>query len=222
MQWSRHRTIIAALSGITGIGLAIGLQIVDEPEYLLNARQEDLVRILDDLNSREDDLQIEIKNLENAAQDLRRGNESAVVEEMQRRADALTVLAGTTGVTGPGLELIVADPEIMVSSIVFFDLINELRDAGAEAISVNDARVVANTGISEVVPGLQVGAKIVSPPYKILAIGDPSTLATALKIPGGVLEVLRAAGAITTVREKDSVFIEATVRPRNVPPTANN
>jgi hypothetical protein len=43
-----------------------------------------------------------------------------------------------------------------------------------------------------------------------------------LKIPGGVLEVLRAAGAITTVREKDSVFIEATVRPRNVPPTANN
>jgi len=202
------------LSGITGIVLAWTFQIVNQPDYLRNARQEDLVRILDELTTREDDLSREVRRLELLAIELQRGNEEAVIRDLQDREIALQVLSGTVAVAGPGIELTIADPEIMVGATVFFDLINELRDAGAEAISVNDARVVANTGISEITGGLQVGDRAVLPTYRVKVIGNATTITTALKIPGGILDVLKAAGAITSVQEFESLEITSTVSPR--------
>jgi len=202
------------LSGITGIVLAWTFQIVNQPDYLRNARQEDLVRILDELTTREDDLSREVRRLELLAIELQRGNEEAVIRDLQDREIALEVLSGTVAVAGPGIELTIADPEIMVSATVFFDLINELRDAGAEAISVNDARVVANTGISEITGGLQVGDRAVLPTYRVKVIGNATTITTALKIPGGILDVLKAAGAITSVQEFEDLEITSTVSPR--------
>lgn len=202
------------LSGITGIVLAWTFQIVNQPDYLRNARQEDLVRILDELTTREDDLSREVRRLELLAIELQRGNEEAVIRDLQDREIALQVLSGTVAVAGPGIELTIADPEIMVGATVFFDLINELRDAGAEAISVNDARVVANTGISEITGGLQVGDRAVLPTYRVKVIGNATTITTALKIPGGILDVLKAAGAITSVQEFEDLEIKGTVSPR--------
>jgi len=211
---SKKNAVILVLSGITGIVLAWTFQIVNQPDYLRNARQEDLVRILDELTTREDDLSREVRRLELLAIELQRGNEEAVIRDLQDREIALQVLSGTVAVAGPGIELTIADPEIMVGATVFFDLINELRDAGAEAISVNDARVVANTGISEITGGLQVGDRAVLPTYRVKVIGNATTITTALKIPGGILDVLKAAGAITSVQEFEDLEIKGTVSPR--------
>ncbi|MBM3691656.1 MAG: DUF881 domain-containing protein [Actinobacteria bacterium] len=214
MKVSKKNAVILVLSGITGIVLAWTFQIVNQPDYLRNARQEDLVRILDELTTREDDLSREVRRLELLAIELQRGNEEAVIRDLQDREIALQVLSGTVAVAGPGIELTIADPEIMVGATVFFDLINELRDAGAEAISVNDARVVANTGISEITGGLQVGDRAVLPTYRVKVIGNATTITTALKIPGGILDVLKAAGAITSVQEFEDLEIKGTVSPR--------
>lgn len=214
MKLSRNNLILIFFSGITGLLLAWGLQVVNQPDYLRNARQEDLVRILDELTTREDDLAREVRRLESLATELQRGNEAAVIRDLEDRERALRVLSGTVGVAGPGLEIIVADPGINVSATVFFDLINELRDAGAEAISVNDARVVANTGISEITGGLQIGDRAVLPPYQVKVIGNPVTINTALKIPGGIFDVLKAAGAITNIREFEEVEITSVVSSR--------
>lgn len=214
MKLSRNNLILILFSGITGLLLAWGLQVVNQPDYLRNARQEDLVRILDELTTREDDLAREVRRLESLATELQRGNEAAVIRDLEDRERALRVLSGTVGVAGPGLEIIVADPGINVSATVFFDLINELRDAGAEAISVNDARVVANTGISEITGGLQIGDRSVLPPYQVKVIGNPVTINTALKIPGGIFDVLKAAGAITNIREFEEVEITSVVSSR--------
>ncbi len=214
MKLSRNNLILILFSGITGLLLAWGLQLVNQPDYLRNARQEDLVRILDELTTREDDLAREVRRLESLATELQRGNEAAVIRDLEDRERALRVLSGTVGVAGPGLEIIVADPGINVSATVFFDLINELRDAGAEAISVNDARVVANTGISEITGGLQIGDRSVLPPYQVKVIGNPVTINTALKIPGGIFDVLKAAGAITNIREFEEVEITSVVSSR--------
>lgn len=214
MKFSRQNFIIIIFAGLTGIGIAWGLQIVNQPDYLRNARQEDLVRILDELTTREDDLSREIRRLDSLASELRIGNEDAVISDLEKRETALKVLSGTVGVAGPGVEITIADPGINVGAIIFFDLINELRDAGAEAISVNDARVVANTGISEITGGLQIGERTVLPSYRVKVIGNPSTITTALKIPGGIFDVLKAAGAITGIREFTNLEITATVSPR--------
>ncbi len=214
MKFSRNNLILVFFSGITGLLLAWGLQVVNQPDYLRNARQEDLVRILDELTTREDDLAREVRRLESLATELQRGNEAAVIRDLEERERALRVLSGTVGVAGPGLEIIVADPGINVSATVFFDLVNELRDAGAEAISVNEARVVANTGISEITGGLQIGDRAVLPPYQIKVIGNPATINTALKIPGGIFDVLKAAGAITNTRDFEEIEITSVVSTR--------
>lgn len=214
MKISKNYWVVIFFSAITGIFLAWGLQIVNQPDYLRNARQEDLVRILDELTTREDDLAREVRRLELLATELQRGNEDVVIRDLQERELALKVLSGTVGVAGPGLEVTIADPGINVSATVFFDLINELRDAGAEAISVNDARVVANTGVSEITGGLQIGEKAVLPPYQVKVIGNPSTVLTALKIPGGIFDVLKAAGAITSTKEFENIEITSVVSPR--------
>jgi uncharacterized protein YlxW (UPF0749 family) len=214
VKLNRHQIVIALFSAITGLGLAWGLQIVSQPDYLRNARQEDLVRILDELTTREDDLSREVRRLDTLANELRAGNEDAVIQDLIARETALKVLSGTVGVVGPGLEITIADPGINVGSIVFFDLINELRDAGAEAISVNDSRIVANTGISEITGGLQIGSRAALPPYRVRVIGNPTTISTALRIPGGIFDVLKAAGAITNVKEFEELEITATVEPR--------
>ncbi len=214
MKVSRNNLILIFFSGITGLLLAWGLQVVNQPDYLRNARQEDLVRILDELTTREDDLAREVRRLESLATELQRGNEEAVIQDLEERERALRVLSGTVGVAGPGLEITIADPGINVSATVFFDLINELRDAGAEAISVNDARVVANTGISEITGGLQIGDRAVLPPYQVKVIGNPLTMTTALKIPGGIFDVLKAAGAITNSRDLEEVEITSVVSSR--------
>lgn len=214
MKFSRNNLFLVFFSGITGLLLAWGLQVVNQPDYLRNARQEDLVRILDELTTREDDLAREVRRLESLATELQRGNEAAVIRDLEERERALRVLSGTVGVAGPGLEIIVADPGINVSATVFFDLVNELRDAGAEAISVNEARVVANTGISEITGGLQIGDRAVLPPYQIKVIGNPATINTALKIPGGIFDVLKAAGAITNTRDFEEIEITSVVSTR--------
>ena len=74
MKFSRQNFIIIIFAGLTGIGIAWGLQIVDQPDYLRNARQEDLVRILDELTTREDDLSREVRRLDSLASELRTGN----------------------------------------------------------------------------------------------------------------------------------------------------
>lgn len=214
MKLSKKNLLLILFSGLTGLFLAWGLQLVNQPDYLRNARQEDLVRILDELTTREDDLAREVRRLDSLATELQRGNESAVIRDLQDREKALRVLSGTVGIAGPGLEITIADPGINVSATVFFDLINELRDAGAEAISVNDARVVANTGISEITGGLQVGDRAVLPPYVVKVIGNPTTITTALKIPGGILDVLKAAGAISSSREYEEIEITSVVNTR--------
>ena len=82
--------------------------------------------------------------------------------------------AGQTSVT-------IEDPGPGVSPEVMLDVINELRAAGAEAVETNDAHQSVRVGVDTWVVGtpgsLTIDGKTLSPPYSILAIGDPPTLA---------------------------------------------
>ena len=75
----------------------------------------------------------------------------------------------------------------------------ELRDAGAEAIQIGDVRVVAGTWFADTDRGASVStASSVRPPYVIKAIGDANTLAGAMEIPGGVSATVRGPVATPT------------------------
>jgi len=99
-----------------------------------------------------------------------------------------------------------------VDAAELLDTVQELRDAGAEAIQIGTVRVVASTSFVDPDPGtggVVVDGTTLTAPFLFSAIGDPATLATALDIPGGVLETLRQDGARGTVRQVDELTVSA-------------
>ncbi len=87
----------------------------------------------------------------------------------------------------------------------------ELRDAGAEAIQIGEVRVVASTWFEDDADGrgVSVAGTVLTSPYRLLVIGDAATLATALEIPGGVADTVRTAGGSIDVVQETEVVIRA-------------
>jgi uncharacterized protein YlxW (UPF0749 family) len=107
------------------------------------------------------------------------------------------------------VSLLISDPESQLDAAAMLDAVQELRDAGAEAISINGERIVVQTAIVDSADGVAVGDQVVSPPYRIEAIGPSDTLAAGLSFPGGVLEGVRESGANGTVVQRESLQIPA-------------
>jgi len=135
------------------------------------------------------------------------------------RASTLAVLAGAVPVAGPGITMTVTDPRGNVGADVFVDALQELRDAGAEAIELAGVRLVAESYIVDRPGGgLLVDGVAALAPYRLVVVGDPHTLAEAMRFPGGVLDTVAARdGAEARVAETDRAEIRAV---RGVPSPA--
>ena len=193
------------------LGLAVVVQVrSNDAEDLSSLRQSDLVGLLDDASDRSDRLEGEIADLERTREELlSSGDQRAAARDLaQERVDVLGVLAGTTAATGPGIRLVVSGPG--VDDLVLLSAVQELRDAGAEAIQVDDVRVVAETafvdGPDDVV---EVDGQPLEGPYTFLAIGDPQTLSSAMDFPGGVAPTVRLRGGEAVVEQLDEVQVTA-------------
>ena len=88
-------------------------------------------------------------------------------------------------------------------------VINELWAAGAEAVSINEQRLIASSEIRCAGPTLSVNNTRYSPPYDIRVIGDPQTLENALKMRGGVVETLQFWGIQVNIKKQEIVDIPA-------------
>jgi uncharacterized protein YlxW (UPF0749 family) len=198
------------------LGFAVVVQVRSTQDAGLDGlRQSDLVRILDDVGQREARLEADSRQLAATQQRLQSGSDSsqAALDAAQSRLDTLGVLTGTKPATGPGIRLLISDPRGKVTAAMLLDTLQELRDAGAEAVQIGTVRVVASTSFedsgSSAAPGVTVDSSLLHPPYIFLAIGDPQTLGAALDIPGGVLETLRQQDADGTVTNEDQIEITA-------------
>lgn len=206
---TRTSVVVAVAMAIVGFGLATVIEGEQREDVLATARTEDLIRILNDLSAREQRLESERRELDLTAERLRAGNPEAALADAQSRVDALEILAGTVPVAGPGVRVVITDPNGVVDSSILLDAIQELRDAGAEAISVGSARVVASTWLDDSTRGIIVDGQLVTFPITILAIGDPAGLATALDIPGGVSDTVRTVNGRITINQASSLTIDA-------------
>jgi uncharacterized protein YlxW (UPF0749 family) len=201
--------ILAVLLALLGFTLVAQVRSVNTDPSLPAARQEELVRILADLDAHEQRLRQEIAEQEEILQRLTTAGESRqeALEEATRRADELGVLAGILPVKGPGLTVeIHAGPE-PISAARLLDAVQELRGAGAEAIQITDGagtavRVVASTYFVDEDGGMiRADGKLLRSPYTVTVIGDPATLRPALAIPGGVVESVQSGGGTVTLHE---------------------
>jgi uncharacterized protein YlxW (UPF0749 family) len=195
-----------------GLGFAIAAQVHQTSiEGLENLRGDELIRILDTVDQDGNRLAQEIQTLQSSRDRLKSDTTSLAEAQKaaQQRLDSLGILAGTVPARGPGIVLTIRDPKNGVTAPLLLDTLQELRDAGAEAVEINDVRVVANTYFTDIDGGIAISGKKVSAPYVVTAIGDGSTLASAMEIPGGVTNSVRSVGGQADVKTMDTVTVSA-------------
>lgn len=120
---------------------------------------------------------------------------------------------GYTDVKGPGLIITISDGQLTSSegyeNIKYYDLlfaVNELKYAGAEAISIDDQRIVSTSYIVEP-RAIMVDGQRVSSPYVIKVIGDTKYLESVINIKGGLKDEMEANGKNISYTVEDEVLI---------------
>ncbi|MFF1677908.1 MULTISPECIES: DUF881 domain-containing protein [unclassified Streptomyces] len=221
---SRAQLIVALL--LFGLGFGLAVQVAsnsDSGSALRGARQEDLVRILDELDSRTQRLEDEKQGLEDQRTELENSSDQAEEARKQtvEREKQLGILAGTVAAQGPGITLTINDSKGTVEADMLLDAIQELRAAGAEAIQVNGVRVVASTYLTDSDKGVSVDGNKITQPYRFKVIGKSQDLEPALNIPGGVVQTLEKEQATVTVEPSTKIVVDA-LRPAKQPDYARS
>lgn len=198
---------------IGALAFAVTLQIrQDDTDDYSGVRGDELVELLKSLDSANERLTTQIDELTATRNGLLSSSKLSEKAEKQakQRAEQLGILAGTSGAQGPGIELVIQDPERNIDAAALLDAIEELRDAGAEAIVINGvARVVAQTYFLDGDEGIRVGGRELKPPYVVEAIGDPATMSEAVRFRGGLVDRVANRGGTATVTKKETVTITA-------------
>lgn len=210
---SSAEVMIAVLLVLLGFTLVVQLKSTSTDPTVAATRQEDLVRILSDLEAREQRLRRDIAELEESQRQLTSGAEGrkAALDEATRRADELGILAGTLPAMGPGLGVRFVARSKPIRAATLLDAVQELRGAGAEAMQIAGSdgvtvRIVASTYFLDAAhgeSGVVVDGRRVSGPYTITVIGDPATMRTALNIPGGVVASVSGDGGSVIVEDRE-------------------
>lgn len=208
---SRRQLLAGVLCALLGFAGVAQVQSRDADSVLETARQSDLVQILDAQSQQADRLEDELAGLQSSYEDLLTDGDTQLTALLQarERLETLGILAGTLAARGPGVELVVTDPDRRVSAIRLLGAIEELRNAGAEVIQVNDVRVIASTYVLDGDNGPEVDGTALESPYVLRAIGEAETLATAMAIPGGVIDSFAADGVSATVVTQLEVVVDA-------------
>jgi uncharacterized protein YlxW (UPF0749 family) len=209
---SRAQLIVAVL--LFGLGFGLAVQVAsnsDSDSALRGARQEDLVRILDELDDRTQRLEDEKQGLQKQRDELENSSDQAEEARKQtvEKEKQLGILAGTVAAQGPGITMTIDDTKGTVQADMLLDAVQELRAAGAEAIQVNGVRVVANTYLSDSGKSVSVDGNKINAPYRFKVIGKPEDLEPALNIPGGVVQTLEKEQATVTVDRSNKIVVDA-------------
>ncbi len=136
------------------------------------------------------ELRNEVQKLEGEIQAYDRASGRAAVPQMAEELGRMRLINGHAEVVGPGVEVRVGAG---VSVVDLQDLLNEVRNVGAEAISLNGNRLTIDSALMADDHGISVDRVRLGAPFTFQAIGDPATMSTALNRRGGVLELLRVA-----------------------------
>ncbi|MFH1452854.1 MAG: DUF881 domain-containing protein [Armatimonadota bacterium] len=186
------------------LGVLISLQFKTQKKegFPLNLRKtEELVKIINNLererNKLKADLTLTRKQMEDYEKSASQG--MSTLELLQNQISQIRLEAGYVPVQGPGIVVILNDSPgapkpgedpyfFLVHDTDLQVLVSELWGSNAEAISINDQRIVYNTAIRCVGPTICINSKRLQAPYVVAAIGPTNDMEVALKMPGGFID----------------------------------
>jgi uncharacterized protein YlxW (UPF0749 family) len=210
--------LIGVLTLLLGFAFAVQVRSVGDDAQYSSAREEDLVRILDDLNAREERLREQIADQRGALEQLSSSDSqlSTALEEARSRAEAIGILNGTLPAHGPGLVMTIHDPDKGIRVADLLDAIEELRGAGGETMQIDGVRVGVSTAVTGKPGSLMLDGHPISAPYEVMVIGSPQDMETAMNIPGGVVPRVNSRGGSVDITPSDDVVVDA-LRPLDAP-----
>ena len=208
--------LITLMCALLGFGYMT--QINSGPSAYETMSEDELVRLINETSTQAQNLEQRKNQLSQQLSSLKAAADQR--EQAQRIAnqnkETSGIISGRLPAQGKGVVISIGrgkDKDVDASTM--FTLIEELRNAGAEVISINDVRVVTSTSIwDDGNGGLQCDGIPLTLPYTVRAIGNPSDLQNAVNIAGGIGSRLKVMyGAKVTVKQSDNVQIDATREP---------
>ncbi|MEW6309033.1 MAG: DUF881 domain-containing protein [Bacillota bacterium] len=211
---------IALACVVLGLMLAMQFRVQQNIRQttLPNPRFEEVTQRLRETEQERDRFRAELNDVRGRLAEALSGQ--GAVEALRKEAAELRLVLGLTAVKGPGLVVTLDDsqttarpgqgPEVfLIHDDDVLRVVNELRAAGAEAISINDQRLVAMSEIRCAGPTISINNTRTAPPIKIHVLGPPETMEAALKMRGGVIDTLTYWGIQVSIRREAELTVPA-------------
>jgi len=168
--------------------------------------KDDLIK----LQKQKTELQDRLKELEkeNQIYETKTEGDSAAAQQIKDNLAKARMFAGLVDVKGKGIIITLDNNEyVPVEDIDILNVVNELRASGAQAIAVNDERIVAMSEIRAAGRYIMVNGNQLAPPYVVKAISDPANLERSLRLLGGVLEPLEDLQLKVDLKQVNEIII---------------
>jgi uncharacterized protein YlxW (UPF0749 family) len=200
--------LVAVLIGVLAVGQ---LNAHARPSEVSTLSAQELSTLIETLTARNRELQTGLADIREQLREYEvSGPQSQSALEVSREdLRRITAFGGLAAVDGQGIEMNVDGG---LDAIALNDLVNELRNAGAEAISVDAVRITARSVAVQGASSLQVDGVDIGRRFSLRAIGSPDGLLGAMERPGGIISQLKLfISATIQIQQVESLQLPATV-----------
>ena len=213
MHRRRNQLTIAAVAFVLGLLVIVQLRTQQSGAAFAGLSSQDLTVLVANLNARNDQLRREAANLQRELSTLTANADrgDASIDELRADLRRVRLYAGLDPAHGPGVVVIIRGPADGAS---VEDLLNELRNAGAEALAIDGIRVVPGLLVAGAAGEVTVDGAARDDPIELAAIGAPDKLTGSLARSGGIIAQLAATHPEVTVEVTpvETIAVPATDR----------
>ena len=209
----RTQITIALICMVMGFFLVT--QLKGQQSYrtrLSEQSEQDLGQIVKDLSIETDTLQSEVTEarIRLYKYEGEMASRKTILNEAAQNLENLRILAGITKVEGEGVEILVTDKKHILNGSDLLGIIEELRAGGAEAIAVDNRRLVTRGAFEKRKKTIYLNSARLHSPYKIKAIGNSKILYQAITLPGGIKDALSSLeGVSLSIKQNDNLKLSA-------------
>ena len=224
MNKSKVAVILGIVCFILTIAICVQMKTIQDAEKEVGKTYSGNDKLRDEVLTVRENYNNILKELESAEAELNQIRSQAVVNdeenaEKEEQIKQMNEILGYTDVKGAGVIIklddnrdIAQDEVLNISDFIVHDgdlraIVNELFNIGADAISINDQRIVSSTGIICDGNIIRVNGEMIGVPITIKAIGFPELLYYQMIRNGGYLEFLKDAGVIVEIEQSNEITI---------------
>lgn len=183
-----------------------------------NELRDNVLRWKEKYDNLSQELKIVEKRLEEVRQQATQNDTSSRAKEEELKKN--NTLLGLTNVSGSGIVIQIEDgkdksifsidnpSDLLIHNDDLISLLNELRNAGAEAIEINEQRIIDTSSITCEGNIIKINGEKIGSPFTIKAIGSQALLYGSIMREGSYLELMRERGvSIKKVSQEDTIYI---------------